>query len=107
MDQTSNAILAALKDIAVAINKLSTIWRSLSTFTLTAAPSTTVSNASVRANSLIVLQAMNASAGTLQGTAAHLYVSNLVTGTGFTVTTANGSSAAGTEQFAYAVVNAV
>ena len=70
-------------------------------FTLAAAASTTVSNDQVTANSIIVVTPVNASAGVLQGSAKAIYVSGRTAGTGFTVTTANGASAAGTEVFSY------
>ena len=37
--------------------------------------------------------------------ATHLYVSTIVAGTSFTVTTANAAAAAGTENFNYIIIN--
>jgi len=75
-------------------------------FTLAAAATTTVTQPAIRANS-IVLQpvATNAAAATLMGSTKSLYVSALTPGTSFTVATANGAAAAGTETFSYVVIN--
>jgi hypothetical protein len=76
------------------------------TFTMAGASSKVISDARVRSGSFVGLTPINASAGTLQGSAGHLYVdaSVLVPGVSFTVKTADGSSAAGTEQFAYVII---
>lgn len=75
------------------------------TFTCAAAATTTVTNASVAANSVILLMPTNAAAGTLMGSAKSLYVSTRTAGTSFVVSTANATAAAGTEQIAYVVLN--
>lgn len=77
------------------------------TFTLAAAASTAVANTSVLANCKIELQATNAAAGTLMGSSKSLYISAVTPGTGFTVHTADGTNAAGSEQFSYTAVNPV
>jgi hypothetical protein len=65
------------------------------TFTMAGAASKTVTDANVTASSIIVLQATNAAAGTLQGSAKALYISAKTAGTSFAVTTASGVAAAG------------
>lgn len=71
------------------------------TFTLAAAATTTVANTGIQGSSIIILTPTNAAAGTLQGSAKALYISAVNAGTGFTVTTASGANAAGTETFSY------
>ncbi len=72
-------------------------------FTMAAAATTTVAQPAVKATSVVQLQATNASAGTLMGSAKALYVSVLNPGVGFTVATASGGNAAGTETMQYSV----
>ena len=73
-------------------------------FTLGAAASTVVSAANTTADCTVLLVGLNASAGTLQGSSKALYISARVAGTAFTVATASGASAAGTEQFQYIMI---
>jgi hypothetical protein len=75
------------------------------TFTCGAAASTVVNNANIKANSKVILTPTNAAAGTLQGSAKCLFRSTIVAGVSFTVTTASGGAAAGTETFDYIIVN--
>jgi hypothetical protein len=79
----------------------------LGSFTMAAAVSTTVSNVNVTASSKIVLSPTNAAAATLQGSAKCLYISALVAGTSFTVTTGSGVAATGGGTFDYALFNPV
>lgn len=81
--------------------------RVVGTFTAAAAATTTVSNANIQANSLVVLLPTNASARTLQAGANMISVSSTTGGTGFVASTAGGGSAAGTETFSYYAVNPV
>jgi hypothetical protein len=77
------------------------------TFTMPAANSSVISAPSVTANSVVFLSPINASAAALMAGASSLYhdrPSNIV-GTSFTVDTADGNNAAGTEQFAYLLIN--
>lgn len=71
------------------------------TFTLAAAATTTVANTDIVGGSIILLTPTNAAAATLQGSVKALYISAINAGTGFTVTTASGGNAAGTETFSY------
>lgn len=71
------------------------------TFTLAAAPSTTVNQTGVKANSIINLMALNAAAGTLMGSSKSLYISSISPGVSFTVATADSTNAVGTESFQY------
>lgn len=77
------------------------------TFTATAAATSTVANTNIAANSIVVLVPINAAARTLQAGANMLSVSATTGGVGFTVVTAGGGSAAGTEQFSYYAVTTV
>jgi hypothetical protein len=72
-------------------------------FTLTAAATTVVAEPSTKSNSFIQLTPTNAAAGTLVGSAAALYVSTKTAGASFTVATASGGAAAGTEMFSYSL----
>ena len=73
------------------------------TFTLGAAATTEVLQPAAQANSQISFTALNASAGTLMGSTESLYLSSINPGVSFTVATASGSNAAGTEQFQYKI----
>jgi hypothetical protein len=72
-------------------------------FTMTAAASKVVTDANCKAISLVFLQAANAAAGTLQGSSKHLYPTSAAGS--FTVTTASGAAAAGTEILNYLIIN--
>lgn len=72
-------------------------------FTMAAAASKVVTDTAVTSSSFIMLTPTNAAAGTLQGSNECLYVTP-ASGS-FTVTTAAGTAAAGTETFAYCVLN--
>ena len=75
------------------------------TFTMAAAATKTVTDANIKSTSLVLWTATNAAAGTLEGSAKKLYLSALAAGTSFTVATASGVAAAGTETFSYLIVN--
>lgn len=78
------------------------------TFTLSAAATTTVVQNEVTANSVISTPTpTNAAAATLMGSAKSLYISAKTPGASFTVATANGVAAAGTETFQYQLWNPV
>jgi hypothetical protein len=77
------------------------------TFTLAAAATTVVPQTATESTSLITLTPTNAAAATLMGSAKSLYVSARTQGASFTVATANATSAAGTETFAYSMLNLV
>lgn len=81
--------------------------RTFGTFTLAAAATTTVAEPSVKSNSFIQLLPANAAAATLIGSAKSPYVSVRTSGSGFTVATASGAAAAGTEIFNYWLVTPV
>jgi hypothetical protein len=72
-------------------------------FTFAAAATTTVAQPAVKANSIVTPSPTNASAGTLVGSAKSPYVSVLTPGVSFTVATASGAAAAGTETFSYSI----
>lgn len=73
------------------------------TFTLGAAVDTVVAQPAVQANSIISWVPTNAAAGTLAGSAKSLYVKTIAPAASFTVSTASGVAAAGTETFSYIV----
>ena len=75
------------------------------TFTCAAAAGTTVLDTSVQADSVIILMPTNAAAATLMSSTEALYVSARTADTSFVVTTADGGAAAGTETFAYMILN--
>ena len=72
-------------------------------FTLSAAATTTITQPAVQSNSNIVPFPSNAAAATLMGSTKALSVSAKTAGTSFTVATASGVAAAGTETFTYIV----
>lgn len=82
-----------------------TFPRIVGSFTLDAAATKAIPQTSVLANAIIIAFPSNASAGTLQGSAKALYVSAISPGVSFTVATASGGNATGTEQFSYILVN--
>lgn len=92
-----SALVTATKSIATAIAGRVTFG----TFTLSAGASTTVAQPMIQSNSTVSLTPTNAAATNLQRTSG-LYVSAIVAGTSFTVTTGTGS-AAGTETFSYTI----
>lgn len=96
--QASNQLMAKLVGI------FSNLFpRTTGTFTMSAASSKVVTDANVSTTSFIVLMPTNAAAGTLQGSNKSLYITPAAGS--FTVATAAGTAAAGTETFSYAVFN--
>lgn len=74
-------------------------------FTLGAAATTVVNNGHVLSSSIIILFPTNAAAGNLMGSALSLYISAKSTGVSFTVATASGAAAVGSETFSYVICN--
>lgn len=103
-----NAHAAGLnQNLATLVGTLSTqfpLRARAGVFTLGAAASTVVPDTNTTAGCTVVLTPLNAAAGTLQGSAKALYLSVRTAGASFTVATASGGSAAGTEQFQYVMV---
>jgi len=77
--------------------------KSAGTFTCGAAATTVVTETEVTASSIITIQPTNVAAAQLMAGADSLYVTARVGGTSFSVSTAGGGNAAGTETFDYAV----
>ncbi len=76
------------------------------TFTLAAAATTTVNDVNVKSTSIIVWTPTNNNAATVEGSAQKLYLSSRVSGTSFSVSTANGlAPPAATQTFQYLIVN--
>jgi hypothetical protein len=73
-------------------------------FTMSAAISKTVTDTTIKTGSIVMLMPTNASAATLLSGAHNLYFTTSA-GVGFTVHTADGVSAAGTETFDYLSVS--
>lgn len=100
--QMGNQLLAQIDQTLKGITRLST-----GSFTLAAAATTTVTDTNVTANSVVLPFPTNASAATLMAGASSLYVSAKTAGTSFTVATADGGNAAGTETFEYLIYSPV
>lgn len=83
----------------------SVLPRIFGSFTLNAAASTTVLQAGIKANAMVKWTPTNAAAATLEGSAKALYLASISPGVSFTVATASGGNAAGTETFQYSVEN--
>lgn len=77
--------------------------RATGSFTMAAAASKVITDASVTSSSVVVLVPSNAAAAVLQGTTEHLYPTS--SAGSFTVATGAGTNAAGTETFKYLVFN--
>jgi hypothetical protein len=108
LDDVVSNLLSIAKNIGSLIGVLqTTLPRVSGTFTLGAAATTVVPEPAVRSNSIIMPIPTNASAATLQGSAKYAYVSVKTVGVSFTVATANGTAAAGTETFTYQLMNPV
>jgi hypothetical protein len=99
-----NGINANLAGLVSTMNSRFALGAFGGSFTCGAATSTTVTDANAKTTSKIMLSATNAAAGTLQGSAKHLYISTKNNGS-FVVTTASGVAAAGAEAFDYEIIN--
>ena len=73
---------------------------------MSATATKTITDARINANAVVWLQATNAAAGTLQGSAKNLYVSSVASGS-FVVATASAGNAVGTETYSYIAFNPV
>lgn len=96
----TNRLLAEINGTLKGITRFT-----IGSFTAANATSTVVTDATVTASSFIGLMETNAAAGTLQAGTNRLYVSARTAGTSFTVATAGGGSAAGTETFVYIIIS--
>jgi hypothetical protein len=101
-DQLRNQVLSQ-----IATNLANSLPRVAGIFTLGAAATTTVPQTSTQSTSFITLTPLNAAAATLMGSAKALYVSARTQGASFTVATASGGNAAGSETFQYTLLNLV
>jgi hypothetical protein len=72
------------------------------TFTMPVANTLTIVQPGIKSNSVVSITPTNASAATLMGSAKALFPT-IIAGTSFTVTTASGGNAAGTETFSYTI----
>ena len=103
--QAAQGILQTLGKINQSLGAMTRL--SAGTFTMAAAASKVVSDTNVASNSIITLTPTNAAAGTLQQSTETLYISSISPGVSFTVATADGGSAAGTETFSYLIYTPV
>lgn len=103
----ANKLQAANQLMGKLVGIFSTLFpRSTGTFTMSATASKVITDANVTTSSFIPPPTpTNAAAATLMGSTKSLYVT-LAAGS-FTVTTASGVAAAGTETFSYAVFNSL
>lgn len=101
-DQFRNQVLSLMADAMQ-----SGFPRIVGTFTLGASVTTVVPQTNTESQSQITLTALNAAAATLMGSNKALYISARTQGASFTVATASGVAAAGTEQFQYTMLNLV
>jgi len=101
------AIVQNLSGLITAFAGLQDASGTVGSFTFAAAASVVVPNVNIRAGSLVFLTPLNAAAGTLVGSNESPYIApaDYLAGVSFTVRTAAGTAAAGTEQFAYRIVN--
>lgn len=111
-DQSNSAMLGQASGINANLGAINKTLKSLfplsafsGTFVFGAVASRVVTDTNVKANSVIILQDTNAAAATLQQGANRIYPSAISSGVSFTVATASGSSAAGSENFSYLIVN--
>lgn len=74
-------------------------------FTMAAAASKVVTDTTIKVGSIVLLMPTNAAAATLMAGANSLYVSARTPGASFTVATAGGGNAAGSETFEYLAVS--
>jgi hypothetical protein len=109
-DSNSSAMLGQAKGVNQNLSSLISVLRGLfplsafsGIFTMAAAATKTITDANCKASSIIVLQASNAAAATLEGSAKHLYP--VAANGSFTVATASAGNAAGTENYVYLIVN--
>lgn len=92
-----------LGNIYTALTNLFVGAASTNTFTMPAAATKTVTDATVKASSYVIVFPLNAAAATLQGSAKCLYTA--AAAGSFTALTASGGNAAGSENFGYLVLN--
>lgn len=96
-------LVQAVQALTAAVT--ATFPRVTGSFTLAAAATLAVAQPGILATSTVTLTPKNAAAAVLQGGANAIFVSVISAGVGFTVATASGAAAAGTEQFYYIATN--
>jgi hypothetical protein len=111
-DATSSAMLGQAAGLNRNLSDLVEVMRSrfalsanAGSATWGAASTAAITDTAAKLNSLIFLMATNAGAATLEAGSKKPYVSARSAG-GFTLTTADGTSATGGEEYAYLIVNA-
>ena len=113
-DATDNAMIGQAKgvnqNLGALVQAFTTAFplhSSTGSFTMAVAATKTVTDATIKAGSIVLLMPTNAAAATLMGSAKSLYVSAKTPGASFTVATANAGNAVGTETFDFAVLISV
>lgn len=99
LETNSRLLLQAVNGVAQALKQA--FPTAGGTITLSAAATTSVPQTAVQADSFIALLPTNAAAASLMGSARSLYLSSRTVGSSFVLSTANGSTAGGTETFSY------
>jgi hypothetical protein len=110
LDGLVNTMKTANQNMSLLITTISGLFpRITGTFTMAAAATKVVTEPNIISGSIVQLIAANSAAGVLQGSNEYLYwnASANVPGASFTVATAAGTAAAGTELFYYIVFNPV
>lgn len=94
-----------LADIVKALSTAFPLHSSTGTFTMPASATQTVTDTTIKTSSIVLLMPTNAAAAALMAGSHSLYVSARTQAASFTVTTADGAAAAGTETFGYLAVS--
>lgn len=100
-----SSLVTAIGNVVSQLSLIASSKVKKGTFQLGASVSTVVADTSVTGTSEISWSPTNAAAGTLEGSTKKLYLSARSPGVSFTVTTASGVAAAGTETFQYMINN--
>lgn len=108
LDGVTNNQVLMIQRLNAIVQALNGIFRNTGSFTWNGAAATTVvANAGVQATSQVLLIPTNAAAATLIGSNESPYVSARSVGVSFTLSTAAGTAAAGTETFFYVLITPV
>ena len=110
-DATDNAMLGQVKgvnqNLGALVQAFTTAFplhSSTGSFTMAVAATKTVTDATIKAGSIVLLMPTNAAAAALMAGANSLYISARAAGASFTAATAGGGSATGSETFEYLAV---
>ena len=101
METNGRLLIQAVYNLGNILSAL--LPRTVGSATLSASATTVITEPAVAANSYIDWVPPNAAAASLMGSARNPYLSARVAGVSFSLTTANGSTAGGTETIQYSV----